>query len=610
MNYPILSTIKSPDDVKKMDSVQLQRLCSEIRDCIITTVSKNGGHLASNLGAVELTVALHRAFSSPTDAIIFDVGHQCYTHKLLTGRFEGFSTLRTENGISGFMRPNESEHDPFITGHSSNSISAAYGIYRAKKLKGEKGTAVAVIGDGAMTGGMAYEALNNAGSENGNFIVVLNDNKMSISKNVGALARSLTKMRNKPKYHRFKFAFSHFLLKIPAIGKSLYRLMFAAKEAVKGLVYRKNVFSAMGFNYLGPVDGHDIKAMESLFKIAESYTRPSLIHVITTKGKGYRYAEASPNNYHGVSPFDIDVGAAVSNKPNFSLVAGNTLCDLAENDSKICAITAAMTEGTGLGNFAQRYKNRFFDVGIAEQHAVTFAAGLAAKGMKPYFVVYSSFLQRGYDQLVHDAATGNFPVRLLVDRAGIVGEDGETHQGLFDVSYLSNIPNISIYSPSDYKELEYRIRFTALREEISAVRYPRGGQGKSCDFDVTEDYSVFGEDSDRAIITYGRLFSEALKAREECEAVKIIKLNKIFPLSDELVENLMSYKTLHFFEESVKSGGIAEHLAARLLEKGFKGEFKIHAVEDKFVPAANVSAALAGNQLDSKAMVTAICSAK
>ncbi len=439
MDYPILSKIKSPEDVKKLDNQTTEALCREIRDCIINTVSKNGGHLASNLGAVELTVALHRAFSSPKDAIIFDVGHQSYTHKLLTGRFDNFPTLRTEGGISGFMNPKESEHDAVITGHSSNSISEAYGIYKAKRLTGDSGTAVAVIGDGAMTGGMAYEALNNAGIGRSNFIVVLNDNKMSISRNVGAIARSLTKMRNKAKYHRFKFALNAFSLKIPLIGKYLNRMLVKIKEIIKNAVYRNNIFTAMGFNYLGPVDGHNIVAMESLFKIAQNYSRPSLIHIITTKGKGYPFAESSPKNYHGVSAFDIEEGTNSEGKPTFSKIAGDTLCKLAENDDRICAVTAAMTEGTGLSDFAQKFKQRFFDVGIAEQHAVAFSAGLATGGMKPFFLVYSSFLQRAYDQIIHDAASNNVPVRLLVDRAGIVGEDGITHQGVFDVSYLTAI---------------------------------------------------------------------------------------------------------------------------------------------------------------------------
>ena len=603
MEYSLLNKISSPEDVKKLNNSQVSLLCEEVRDCIISTVSKNGGHLASNLGAVELTVALHRSFTSPEDAIIFDVGHQCYTHKLLTGRFKEFSTIRQEGGISGFMKPIESEHDPFITGHSSNSISAAYGIYKAKKLKGEKGTAVAVIGDGAMTGGMAYEALNNAGSGRNNFIVVLNDNKMSISKNVGAMARSLTKMRNKPKYHHFKFALSKFLLAIPLIGQPLNNLISAIKEIVKGMVYRNNIFTAMGFNYLGPVDGHNIEALESLFKIAKNYSRPSLVHVITTKGKGYPYAEKMPKDYHGVSPFDVSEGATSGSKNNFSSIAGETLCKLAAEDPKVCAITAAMTEGTGLYEFSSKYKNRFFDVGIAEQHALTFGAGLASKGMKPYFVVYSSFLQRAYDQIIHDATIGNFPIKLLIDRAGIVGEDGETHQGIFDVAFLSNIPRINIYSPATYKELEYRISSSAKTQDICAIRYPRGSEKECCEFDITADYSVLERNRNKVIVTYGRLFSEAYDIKE----ASVIKLNKIYPLSDDLIQKISSFREVYFFEEGIKSGGIGEHLGSILLEKGYNGKFVNTAIENKFVPSSSVSSALKENNLDGESMLRILC---
>ena len=603
MEYSLLNKISSPEDVKKLNNSQVSLLCEEVRDCIISTVSKNGGHLASNLGAVELTVALHRSFTSPEDAIIFDVGHQCYTHKLLTGRFKEFSTIRQEGGISGFMKPIESEHDPFITGHSSNSISAAYGIYKAKKLKGENGTAVAVIGDGAMTGGMAYEALNNAGSGRNNFIVVLNDNKMSISKNVGAMARSLTKMRNKPKYHHFKFALSKFLLAIPLIGQPLNNLISAIKEIVKGMVYRNNIFTAMGFNYLGPVDGHNIEALESLFKIAKNYSRPSLVHVITTKGKGYPYAEKMPKDYHGVSPFDVTEGATLGSQNNFSSVAGETLCKLAAEDPKVCAITAAMTEGTGLYEFSSKYKNRFFDVGIAEQHALTFGAGLASKGMKPYFVVYSSFLQRAYDQIIHDATIGNFPIKLLIDRAGIVGEDGETHQGIFDVAFLSNIPRINIYSPATYKELEYRISSSAKTKDICAIRYPRGSEKECCEFDITADYSVLERNKNKVIVTYGRLFSEAY----DIEEASVIKLNKIYPLSDDLIQKISSFREVYFFEEGIKSGGIGEHLGSTLLEKGYNGKFVNTAIENKFVPSSSVSSALKENNLDGESMLRILC---
>lgn len=601
MDYPILSNIKSPQDVKALGNKEISALCDEVRNCIINTVSKNGGHLASNLGAVELTVALHRAFDSPTDEIVFDVGHQCYTHKLLTGRFFEFSTIRQKGGISGYMKPSESEHDPFITGHSSNSISAAYGIYTAKRLNGESGTAVAVIGDGAMTGGMAYEALNNAGHIKGNFVVVLNDNEMSISKNVGALAKSFTKMRNKPRYHNFKFALTKISRSIPLVGEYIYNFLYKIKEVAKRVIYGKNVFSALGLNYLGPVDGHDVAAMEYLFKVAKTSEKPTLIHVITTKGKGYSHAEKQPDCYHGVAPFNIDSGANTASKRNFSAAAGEALCELAEKDSKICAVTAAMAEGTGLDSFAREYPDRFFDVGIAEQHAVTFTAALSKKGMKPYFAVYSSFLQRGFDQIIHDAAIGGFPLRLLVDRAGIVGEDGETHQGLFDVSFLSAVPGVSIYSPSGYEELKYRIKDISEKDSISVVRYPRGSEKPSDFSDFKADYSVIG-DGKTAIVTYGRLFGEALQVQSELNDIAVVKLNKIYPLGDELIKIVSGYERVCFFEETEKSGGIAECMAAKLLESGYNGKYEIHAIDNCFVAHAKPNEALKDCGLDSESM--------
>jgi len=603
LEYSILKDIKSPTDIKKLNKNELSVLCDEIRNCIIETVSKNGGHLASNLGSVELTVALHRVFNSPEDAIIFDVGHQCYTHKLLTGRFDKFASLRTEGGISGFMRPSESEHDPFITGHSSNSISAAFGIFKAKKLLGQKGTAVAVIGDGAMTGGMAYEALNNAGSSKGNFIVILNDNEMSISENVGSLARSLTKMRNKPRYHKFKNAIAKILMGIPFIGKYLKHVISVLKDAFKTVIYKKNIFTSLGFDYLGPVDGHNISQMEDLFKIAYESNEPSLIHVVTTKGKGYSLAEEFPKNYHGVSPFDICEGCAVNKADTFSSIAGKTLCKLAETDSKICAITAAMTEGTGLSEFQEKFPERFFDVGIAEQHAVTFSAGLSKQGAKAIFVVYSSFLQRAYDQLVHDVATEGLPLRLLIDRAGIVGEDGETHQGVFDISFLTSVPKIQIYSPATHKELEYRIEFAAQNDNNVAIRYPRGAECENINFDFKSDYNFFKSRNDTLVISYGRLFFEACKAYEKQKNFDVLKLNKIFPLEDKLITEILNYKRIFIFEETEKSGGVGEHLSALLHENGFKGEFKIRAINNKFVPSMTVGRALALNGLDSASMI-------
>ncbi|MBQ8203327.1 MAG: 1-deoxy-D-xylulose-5-phosphate synthase [Clostridia bacterium] len=606
MEYNLLSKISGPDDVKSLSGDELTRLCDEIRDIIIDTVSKNGGHLASNLGAVELTVALHRVFSTPEDAIIFDVGHQCYTHKLLTGRFDRFSTIRTKDGLSGFMRPDESEHDAFVTGHSSNSISAAYGIYKAKALSGQKGTAVAVIGDGAMTGGMAYEALNNAGAENSNFIVVLNDNKMSISHNVGAMSRIFSKLRSRPKYHSFKFALNKILFKIPLIGRPIYNFLLHIKEIIKGAVYRNNIFASLGFNYLGPVSGHDIKHMEELFKIAKNYNRPCLIHVVTTKGKGYPYAENKPNNYHGVSPFDIVNGADFEGKVDFSAVAGGALCKIAEENNKVCAVTAAMTSGTGLTEFSKKFGDRFFDVGIAEQHAVTFTAGLAKGGAVPFFAVYSSFLQRGYDQIIHDAAIARLPIKLLVDRAGIVGEDGESHQGIFDVAYLTTIPNVNIYSPCFYSELEALIEQTAQNNELCAIRYPRGCENKNFTDETGGDYNLVSNGGKKAIVTYGRIFSNAVEAVKKLEKTDIIKLNKIFPINEEVYGLLKNYDEIHFFEEGIKSGGIAEHMGSRLSEMQYKGKYTVHAIDGVFVPADNVSSALKTYGLDTQSMIDAL----
>ncbi len=599
MKYEILRGIKSPEDIKGLSGLELSRLCEEAREIIIDTVSKNGGHLASNLGAVELTVALHRAFNSPEDAIIFDVGHQCYMHKLLTGRFERFEALRKQGGLSGFMRPDESEHDPFITGHSSNSISAAYGIYKAKKIMGSSGTAVAVIGDGAMTGGMAFEALNNAASENGNFIIVINDNNMSISRNVGGMASAFTKLRSRRRYHKFKFAFSKLLHRIPLVGKPIFNMLENIKNWVKGLVYRNNVFTSMGYNYLGPVDGHNIAAMEALFGIAKQYNQPCVIHVITKKGKGYPFAENSPRDYHGVSSFDKTIGVVPSNKIDFSAVAGKTLCRLAEENTRICAITAAMKSGTGLSGFSERFPDRFFDVGIAEQHAVTFASGLASGGIVPFFPVYSSFLQRGYDQVIHDAAIAKLPLKILVDRAGIVGEDGETHQGLFDVAFLSTVPSMNIYSPSSFSELEYLIERTANSNELCAIRYPRGAEEKAPDYSYCDDFTLIGRSSKKLLVTYGRLFSKALNA-ENLDA-DILKLNRIYPISDKIVDIVKEYDLVCFFEEGIKSGGIAEKLGARLSETDYKGCYNIRAVEG-FVAAANTEFALRAQGLDAESM--------
>lgn len=603
MEYKILNTIHSPDDVKNLKEEQLNTLCDEIRSCLIETVSKNGGHLASNLGCVELTVAIHRVFHSPEDSILFDVGHQSYTHKLLTGRFERFGELRKEGGISGFQRPDESEHDPFITGHSSNSVSAAYGIYKAKSLQGLPGTAVAVIGDGATTGGMFYEALNNAGAGKNNFIVILNDNKISISKNVGSMARYLTRIRSKASYHSFKNRLDRFLRKIPLIGMPLRNRIYSSKIMLKNAIYHSNVFEGLGFTYFGPVDGHDIKAVENLLRIAKDQHRPVLVHVVTKKGKGYSFAESNPGEYHGVSSFDPNSGTGERKKNDYSAVAGKALCRMAEEDPKICAITAAMTQGTGLTEFATRFRNRFFDVGIAEQHAVTFAGGLASKGMKPYFAVYSSFLQRGYDQLIHDVAIAGLPVRFLIDRAGVVGEDGETHQGLFDVSFLSAIPNMTLYSPASFEELTDCILGTANQQGPVAIRYPRGCEKIPGIFSFTaKPFDRFGAGEQTAVVTYGRVAYEAYSACLRVPEASLFKINRVVPVAPELIRDLLHFPTILLLEEGMLSGGVAEWIACRLCEAGYQGKVRITAVENRFVGCADVESSLYHLRLDAESI--------
>ncbi len=607
MEYRYLGKFETPHDVRKLNNDELNVLCSEMRDCIIKTVSENGGHLASNLGAVELTVALHRCFDSPRDTIVFDVGHQCYPHKLLTGRFDGFSTLRKENGISGFMKPQECEHDSFITGHSSTSVSSAFGNCIANELLNKNGYSIAVIGDGALTGGMVYEALNNVRKENTKLIVILNDNKMSISKNRGALAKHLSSIRTRKKYFKFKSGVDKILRKIPLIGKFLHSAVFHIKLMFKNALYNSNIFESLGFYYMGPVDGHDIEKLCEILEISKELNRPVIIHTKTVKGKGYKPAEENPGEFHGVSGFDIASGELPQSKTNFSKVFGDKLCELAENDEKICAITAAMTSGTGLKEFSLRFKNRFFDVGIAEEHAVTFAAGLAKSGLKPVFAVYSTFLQRGYDQLIHDAAIAELPLTLCVDRAGLVGDDGETHQGIFDVAFLSSIPKLTIYAPSDYQELENMLENRLQRPNgVAAIRYPRGGepaiQSERVQF---EGYSRFGV-GDTAIVTYGTLISEALSAQKILKQlnveVAVIKLDTVYPLPSGFLNELTHYSKVLFFEEGILSGGIAEKTGFELLSLGFKGIYKATAVTG-FVKQASVNAQREKYNLDSASMI-------
>ncbi|MDD7517165.1 1-deoxy-D-xylulose-5-phosphate synthase [Ruminococcus flavefaciens] len=596
-----LEELDLPKDLKKLSLSQCSALCKEIRNILISTVSATGGHLASNLGAVELTMAIHRNFNSPDDKIVWDVGHQAYTHKILTGRLNRFSTLRQEGGISGFPKPEESVHDTFISGHSSTSVSVACGIAEAMKLQGKNNYTVAVIGDGAMTGGMFYEAMNNCGRDRqSNLIVILNDNNMSISKSVGSLSKYLTSLRNTEKYLHTKRAVERGLGKIPIVGNSVAKGIKNVKDSVKSnILEHSTLFEDMGFIYLGPVNGHSLSELEEVIHMAKSYHKPVFIHVKTVKGKGYMPAEQNPGEYHGISKFDIATGnPEVSAADSYSIVFGKELVRLADKDDKICAITAAMKYGTGLQFFHFKYPDRFFDVGIAEQHAVTFAGGLASMGMIPVFAVYSTFLQRAYDQLVHDVAIGKLHIVLGIDRAGIVGEDGETHQGLLDVPMLTTIPNTVIYSPSCYSEMKMCMKKAIYNETgLAAVRYPRGSEKvEFSEYHLTTEHLYIREDnSDTLIITYGRLYNEAYKAQQRLKkdgiSCDILKLTKIYPLENDLGHDISKYKRIVFFEESMGEGSISEKIGDVLSELGYCGDYS-RVTAEGFVKQASVRSCL------------------
>lgn len=596
-----LEELDLPKDLKKLSLSQCSALCKEIRNILISTVSATGGHLASNLGAVELTMAIHRNFNSPDDKIVWDVGHQAYTHKILTGRLNRFSTLRQEGGISGFPKPEESVHDTFISGHSSTSVSVACGIAEAMKLQGKNNYTIAVIGDGAMTGGMFYEAMNNCGRDRqSNLIVILNDNNMSISKSVGSLSKYLTSLRNTEKYLHTKRAVERGLGKIPIVGNSVAKGIKNVKDSVKSnILEHSTLFEDMGFIYLGPVNGHSLSELEEVIHMAKSYHKPVFIHVKTVKGKGYMPAEQNPGEYHGISKFDIATGnPEVSAADSYSIVFGKELVRLADKDDKICAITAAMKYGTGLQFFHFKYPDRFFDVGIAEQHAVTFAGGLASMGMIPVFAVYSTFLQRAYDQLVHDVAIGKLHIVLGIDRAGIVGEDGETHQGLLDVPMLTTIPNTVIYSPSCYSEMKMCMKKAIYNETgLAAVRYPRGSEKvEFSEYHLTTEHLYIREDnSDTLIITYGRLYNEAYKAQQRLKkdgiSCDILKLTKIYPLENDLGHDISKYKRIVFFEESMGEGSISEKIGDVLSELGYCGDYS-RVTAEGFVKQASVRSCL------------------
>ena len=609
-SFKFLKNITSPEDLKKLNIDELEVLATEIRSFMVDSVSKTGGHLSSNLGVVELSIAMHKCFNSPKDKFVWDVGHQIYTHKILTGRLDKFNTLRTENGISGFCAPNESEHDIFYSGHSSTSISAALGIAEANKIQGKKDYTVAVIGDGALTGGMAYEALNNAGRSGTRLIVVLNDNEMSISENVGSMARYLAVVRAKPQYNKLKARTERVLNKIPLIGSPIANIISKIKTDIKNSMYESTFFEDLGFNYMGPIDGHNLEHLCEAFNSAKLVNEPVLLHISTIKGKGYDFAEKSPSKYHGISKFDVNSGEYIESSTNFSNEFGKKLCELAEKNDKVCAVTAAMSLGTGLKDFSEKYKNRFYDVGIAEQHAVTFASGLAKGGMIPVFAVYSTFLQRAYDQLVHDGTLQNQKVIIGLDRAGFVGEDGVTHQGVLDVSFLNSIPNVTVYSPSTYDRLKFDLENSVnTSTNLTVIRYPRGGEyqlPENYKFS-NNDYDYFEGGNEILFVTYGRISMNVLNAVNELKKHGIIAstlvLHKIKPINNDVVSIAMNYKSVYFYEESVKSGSIGESFADLLLAIGFKNNYSHIAVKDEFVPHASVDSLMKKYGLDTESIV-------
>ncbi len=601
----LLKNVNSPDDIKNLSEKELNELCSEIRKKLINTVSKTGGHLASNLGMVELTVALHKVFNSPTDEIVFDVGHQCYTHKILTGRNEKFSTIRCENGISGFTRPVENENDIFSSGHASTSISSAVGLAAAKQIRGDKGKVIAVIGDGALTGGLAYEGLNNTNGIK-NLIIIYNDNNMSISENVGSLAKNLTKVRVSSGYNISKNAVRK-VFGSTVFGNKLLKAFNKMNADIRKYIYKNTFFEDLGLRYYGPIDGHNIDDLVDVLNVAKGCKHSVLIHVNTVKGKGYSHAEENPTMFHGIGKFNIETGEPCVNGETFSSKFGDAMVDFASKDQRICCVTAAMAEGTGLKKFSEKYPDRFFDVGIAEEHAVTFCGGLAKNGMVPVFAVYSTFLQRSLDQVIHDVAMQDLKVIFAIDRAGFVGEDGESHQGVFDTSFLYSVPNFSIYCPSTFEELEHDFYRAIYKEKNAcAIRYPRGNE---CDLPSDykredTDFQFYGDCSkDVCIVTYGRLFENCAKASNILKNTFVLKLNKIKPIDEKCFDKLKDVKKIYFYEEAICEGGVGDHFASLLLQNGIHSEFVYKAISSEFVKQAPVDHQISHYGLDVNSIV-------
>lgn len=603
----ILERINSSNDIKKLPEEELEPLCQELRDYMISSISRTGGHLASNLGAVELTVALHRVYDTSRDRVVFDVGHQSYVHKIITGRRDSFCTLRQHGGLSGFPKPYESEDDAFIAGHASNSVSVALGMARARTLSHADYDVAAIIGDGALSGGLAYEGLANAAASGEPLVVILNDNNMSINENVGGTAHLLESLRVRPGYISFKRWYRDVFTKLPG----LYKFNHAIKEWLKKRLLPGNVFSGMGMYYLGPVDGHDIGKLETVIRWARELRKPVLVHVVTKKGKGYKYAEEHPEKFHGVGRFDIETGELHDSGDCFSAKMGESLSRLADGDGRIIGITAAMSSGTGMDVFSAAHPDRFFDVGIAEGHAVSMAGGMAKQGMVPVFAVYSSFLQRGYDMLIHDVALQNLHVVFCVDRAGLVGSDGETHHGVFDVSYLSSVPDMTVLCPASYAELETMLRAAIYDINGSvAIRYPRGGEGKytACN---TAPETLLREGRDVTLVCYGIMTNEVLDAAERLAAegisAEVIKLSMIKPPDFDLVMRSLRKTGKLLISEDVCEAGC---VGSRILEEAAINETHVRAAKllnlgEGIVPHGTVAELLHDFGLDADGIVSA-----
>lgn len=618
----MLEKINYPEDLKKLSIEEKETLAIEIRKYILEIVSKNGGHLASNLGVVELTIALHSVFNFPEDKIVWDVGHQTYVHKILTGRKETLKTLRKLNGIAGFPKTNESKYDNFNTGHSGTSISAALGMARARDLKNERNSVLAVIGDGAMTGGMALEALNDVGYSKTKMTIILNDNEMSISKNIGGLNMLLSKLRTKKTYTKSNVSMKKIINKVPVIGKPTVKVIQRLKRSIKQLIIPKMFFEDIGFTYLGPVDGHNIQELENILRLSKQIDNPVIIHVLTKKGKGYSIAEENPDKFHATAPFNIETGkAGKEKKKDYSKVFGDKLVELARENEKIVAITASMKDGTGLTKFSKEFPKRFFDIGIAEQHALGLAAGMAIEGTIPVVPIYSSFYQRGYDQVIHDIAIQNLPVIMCVDRAGIVGADGETHQGLLDMAFFRLVPNLTIMAPKDFKELEEMLEFAIKLNKPVIIRYPRGGEedykfqeSTNSEYTKIEEgrAEILKEGKDISIIAIGKMVSRAMKIAEELEKENIntdvINARFLKPLDIKTIKNsIAKTKKVITIEDGTIINGLATAIKELIIDENLRDiKLECFAYPDKFIQHGSVQELEEIYDLDEKSIITKI----